>query len=142
RFAAMTFFPLLLLLLPPRAAFLCLAGLLLLSAAPLAWAWTLLLPREPDPFEDPGELPEKLPAYNSQPTSRDPVAIVLLVLATLSFASQLPGVPLHALQSLLTYALAADTAADITVGLHWFFLTIPAVGAIYAVWRGEALRVP
>jgi hypothetical protein len=85
--------------LDPRIAFLLLAGLILGAAVPLAIGWARLLPEEKPPFEI--ENPRRrspAPAvsiYGNVPEPRrlDVGAIVLLVLLTVAFALQFPGVP-------------------------------------------------
>jgi hypothetical protein len=87
------------LVLDPRIAFLLLAGLIVGGAVPLAIGWARLLPQERPPFEI--ENPRRRSAaptvsiYGSEPEQRklDLVAIVLLVLLTVGFVLQFPGVP-------------------------------------------------
>src|SRR5262249_38964229 len=93
--------------LDPKIAFLLLAGLFVGAAVPLAMGWARLLPEERQPFEieNPRRRSDasRVSIYNTEPEARrlDLGAIVLLVLLTVAFAIQFPGVPrIAALNSL------------------------------------------
>src|SRR5215470_5446288 len=87
-------------LLAPKFAFILLTALIVGAAVPLAIAWTRLLPEERPPFELESTGRRPAPAasvYRSEPPRRtDIAAIVLLVLLTVAFALQFPGVPREA----------------------------------------------
>jgi len=109
----------------PRLAFLLLTGLIVGAAAPLAVGWARLLPEEKPPFEI--ENPRRhapLPTvsiYGSEPEQRKPdlIAIVLLVLLSIAFALQFPGVPREAaLNSLPDHWPGAD---------RWFEIALPCL---------------
>src|SRR5262245_10655694 len=81
-------------LVDPRLALVLLAALILASALPLAIAWTRVLPEEAPPFAPAGR------PFNTKPYAQTPktaprsvFAAALLVLVTVSFAVQFPGVP-------------------------------------------------
>jgi|SRR5271163_1154785 len=128
--------------LAPRTAFLCLSALLLGAAVPLAWAWTLLLPREPEPFASPGETESVSGSPQPKQKRRDPIAVVLLVFVTLSYALQFPGVPQNVGSAWLAKIISPNAVSESAVILHWFFLAIPGVAAIYALCTRSALRTP
>jgi hypothetical protein len=128
--------------LPPRVAFLCLSALLLGAAVPLAWAWTLLLPREPEPFAAPGEMERDASAAHPKQNRRDPVAVLLLILVTLSYAQQFPGVPQNIAGAWIPRIVSASAAGWCILALHWFFILIPGAAAIYALFLRNAMRVP
>ena len=132
--------------LPPRFAFLLLAGLTVAAAIPLAVGWVRLLPEEKPPFEI--ENPRRRTAgpsesiYNEPvPRKMDFVAIVLLFLLTVSFAVQFPGVPREpALNSLPDHWPAAQ---------HWFEVLLPClltlvcvVAIMYGALRRSFLQTP
>src|SRR6266436_598884 len=88
------------LVLDHRLAFLFLAALNLGTAVPLAFGWARVLPEEPPPF---ATAEDSLRRRRNEPPlkklmseRRDPFAIVLLLCVTVSYACQLPGVPLIA----------------------------------------------
>jgi hypothetical protein len=129
-----------------RLAFLALAALILAAAVPLAFAWAQLLPDEPPPFEiepAPTRPPEREPPQEPRRSAkRDPIAIVLLVLVTLSYAIQFPGFPRQDALFWLNSFLP-------TVGLAWVFLVVEGLfvlinggAACYSLLRPNSLRVP
>jgi hypothetical protein len=126
----------------PRVAFLCLSALLLGAAVPLAWAWTLLLPRDPEPFAAPGEMGKASGMALSRQNRRDPIAVVLLVFVTLSYALQFPGVPENIVMVWLSKIIPADAVGESALILHWFFILIPGVAAIYALFLRSSMRIP
>ena len=129
-------------LLAPRTAFLCLTALFLAAAVPLAWGWTLLLPREPEPFTSPGEAESVSRSLQPKQMRRDPIAVVLLVFVTLSYARHLPSVPQNIGTAWLARLISAQAVGESALYLHWFFLAIPGVAAIYALCTRSALRIP
>jgi hypothetical protein len=128
--------------LPPRVAFFCLSAVLLGAAVPLAWAWTLLLPRDPEPFAAPGEMENASSAARTKQKRRDPIAAMLLVFVTLSYAQQFPGVPENMANVWIARIVPASAAGWSALVLHWFFILIPGVAAIYALFTRIPLRIP
>jgi hypothetical protein len=128
--------------LPPRVAFFCLSALLLGAAVPLAWAWTLLLPRDPEPFAAPREMENVSSVARTKRRQRDPISVVLLVFVTLSYALQFPGVPQGIAAVWIAKIVPASAAGWSALVLHWFFILIPGVAAIYALFLRNAIRIP
>jgi hypothetical protein len=128
--------------LPPRVAFFCLSAVLLGAAVPLAWAWTLLLPRDPEPFAGPREIENVSSSARAKQRRRDPIAVVLLVFVTLSYALQFPGVPQNIATLWLSKIIPPDAINGSALALHWFFILIPGVAAIYALFTRSPLRIP
>ena len=128
--------------LPPRVAFFCLSALLLGAAVPLAWAWTLLLPRDLEPFAAPGEMENVSGAAITKQNRRDPIAAVLLVFVTLSYALQFPGVPQDIANVWIAKIVPASADGWSALALHWFFILIPGVAAIYALFMRSPVRIP
>ena len=134
------------LLLDPRIAFVLLAGLIVGAAVPLAIGWARLLPEEKPPFEI--ENPRRrgpaptVSIYGSEPQERrfDAVAIVLLVLLTVGFALQFPGVP---------RGIGLNTGLDhFPTGKDWTEIALPAlmflttgVAILYGAVRRSFIRV-
>jgi len=134
------------LFLAPKFAFLMLGGLVVAAAVPLAIGWARLLPEDRPPFEI--ENPRRkspTPAvsiYGNQSEERrlDIGAIVLLVLLTVAFAVQFPGVPrMDALNSLPDHLPKAE---------EWFELALPCLllvvcvaAILYGALRRSVLRV-
>jgi hypothetical protein len=126
-----------------RLALVALAALLIAAAAPLAYAWTQLLPEEPPPFEAPAS---SLPVEDllSNPKSRaknDPVAVLLLVCVTLSYVLRFPGLPLAAGLQRLSTLLPADYFTSAVLGARWFFIVVPGVTAAYSALRPNPMRI-
>lgn len=135
------------LLLAPKLAFLLLAGLIVGAAAPLAIGWARLLPEENPPFQiDNPRRRGPVPAvsiYGNDPEERrlDLVAIVLLVLLTVAFALQFPGVP---------RAAGLNTGLDhFPTGKDWADVALPClmfvsggVAIFYGAVRRSFLRMP
>jgi hypothetical protein len=134
------------LLLAPQIAFLLLAGLVVGAAVPLAMGWARLLPEERPPFEI--ENPRRRspsPAasiYSNEPEERrlDPGAIMLLVLLTVAFAAQFPGVPrMDALNSLPDHLPKAEEWFEIA--LPCLLLLVCVIAILYGALRRSFLRV-
>jgi len=133
--------------LAPQIAFVLLAGLIVGAAIPLAIGWACLLPEERPPFEiDNPRRRTPAPAvsiYGSEPEPRklDLVGIVLLVLLTVAFGVQFPGIPrTAALNSLPDHVPQAS---------EWFEIALPSlslvacvVAIVYGAWRRSFLRTP
>ena len=131
--------------LDPKIAFLLLAGLILGAAIPLAIGWARLLPEERPPFEidNPrGRSPAPAASiYASEPEPRklDPGAIVLLVLLTVAFALQFPGVPRGTgLNSGLDHFPTAEDWHQVALPALMFLTA--AVAIIYGAVRRSFLR--
>jgi hypothetical protein len=127
-----------------RLAFLALAALIIGSGVSLAFAWARILPEEPPPFDThAASSEERQSPLGAKPHVKlDPIAIAFLVLVTLAFVSQFPGVPRHA----IFVWLAAQFPA---ISSRWLFLAIQSVlglvnvaAAIYSLLRANLLRVP
>jgi len=73
---------------------------------------------------------------------RDPIAAVLLVFVTLSYALQFPGVPQDIANVWIAKIVPASAAGWSELVLHWFFILIPGVAAIYALFTRIPLRIP
>jgi len=133
--------------LPPRFAFLLLAGLIVGAAVPLAIGWARLLPEEKPPFEI--ENPRRRRAapsesiYSNEPAARkiDFVAIVLLFLLTVSFAIQFPGIPRQPmLNSLPDHWPGANDWSETL--LPCLLALVAVVAIVYGAVRRSFLRVP
>src|SRR5260370_57960 len=125
-----------------RLALLALIVLLIAAAAPLAYAWTRLLPEEPPPFEVAAAGP---PAQDlaSNPTSpkKDLLAVFLLVCVTLSYILRFPGLPVAAPLQWLSAVLPADFFPWTVLRGRWFFVVVPGVAAAYSALRPNPMRV-
>jgi len=132
------------LVLDHRLAFLCLAVLNLGAAAPLALGWARVLPEEPPPF---GNAEDSLrrtspPAAALTSKRRDPFAILLLLCVTVSYASQLPGIPHGLGDGSIPPVVAHPTGGWIEFGAIWFLVLIPGFASVYSLLRPNFLRVP
>jgi hypothetical protein len=129
-----------------RLAFVFLCALVLGAAVPLAMAWARALPEDAPPFASPQVssqgLKEELRAEEAANKRRDPFAFILLVVVSLSYVLQFPGLPgdaaLHWLSTLmpetwLNWGLLAGRA---------FFVVTPGLAACYSVVRPNSIRVP
>jgi hypothetical protein len=129
-----------------RLAFLFLAVLNLSAAVPLAFGWARVLPEEPPPFGNAVDslrrTKKKLPADELKSKRRDPLAIVLLVCVTLSYACQLPGVPREIGFGFIPTVIPHNAGGWIVFAAIWFFVLIPGFAAAYAFLRSNFLRVP
>jgi len=127
-----------------RLAFLCLAVLNLGAAAPLALGWARVLPEEPPPF---GNAEDSLRRTSPPPAAltskrRDPFAILLLLCVTVSYASQLPGIPHGLGGGSIPAVVAHPTGGWIEFGAIWFLVLIPGFASVYSLLRPNFLRVP
>ncbi len=134
------------LVLDSRLAFLFLAVLNLGAAVPLAFCWTRVLPDEPPPFgntEDSFRRTwNKLPADELRSKRRDPLAIVLLICLTVSYACQIPGVPRDMGFGSIPTVIPHDTTGWIEFVAIWFLVIIPGFAAAYSFLRPNFLRLP
>lgn len=133
--------------LDPKISFVLLAGLIVGAAVPLAMGWARLLPEDRPPFEI--ENPRRhsprpaVSIYGSEPEPRkfDLVSIVLLVLLTVAFAVQFPGVPrVGALNGLPDHLPQAGEWFEIA--LPSLLLVVCVVAILYGALRKSFLRVP
>ncbi len=122
-----------------RLALLALAALLIAAAAPLAYAWTKLLPEEPPPFEVPPA--EGLASNRKSAAKKDPFAVFLLGCVTLSYLLRFPGLPLAAGLQWLSTLLPADYFAWAVLGARWFFIVVPGLAAAYSALRPNPVRI-
>jgi hypothetical protein len=122
-----------------RLALVALAALLIAAAAPLAYAWTQLLPEEPPPFEVPPA--EGLASNRKSAAKKDPFAVFLLGCVTLSYVLQFPGLPLAAGLQRLSTLLPADYFTSAVLGARWFFIVVPGVTAAYSALRPNPMRI-
>jgi hypothetical protein len=129
-----------------RLAFLALSALTLAAEIPLAFAWARVLPDEPPPFDnEPGptrssqSVPPKEPPRDAK---RDPIAILFLVLMTLSYAIQFPGFPRHAAAVWLDSILPTVGPARVFLGVEGLFVLVNVGAACYSLLRPNSLRVP
>src|SRR6267378_2328597 len=130
------------LLLDYRLAVLFLAALHLGTAVPLAFGWVRLLPEEAPPFQIDRAPTRRWSIYahssEDEETHRDPLATVLLICLTVSYAAQLPGLP----RSLPFGSIPQDASEWARFALTWFLVLVPGFGAAYALLRPNFLRVP
>lgn len=106
---------------------LILGALLLLSpAVPLATAWARLLPADD---------PEERVALDSS-------SILLLVVMTLCYLAQLPGVPLALLQTSLSNWLPPDWPAGMRIAAKFLSVFVPVYAAAYAYFHRGPVRKP
>ena len=132
------------LVLDHRLAFLFLAVLNLGAAAPLALGWARVLPEEPPPF---GNAEDSLrrtspPAAALTSKRRDPFAILLLLCVTVSYASQLPGIPHGLGGGSIPAVVAHPTGGWIEFAAMWFLVLIPGFAFVYSLLRPNFLRAP
>jgi hypothetical protein len=131
--------------LDPRIAFLLLVGLILGAAIPLAMGWARLLPEERPPFEIDNPRRRSLAPiasiYANEPEPRrlDPGAIVLLVLLTVAFVLQFPGLPRGTgLNSGLDHFPTAEDWHQVALPALMFLTA--GVAIIYGAVRRSLLR--
>ncbi len=116
-------------LLDSRLAFLFLAVLNLGAAVPLAFGWARVLPDEPPPFGNTEDsfrrTRNKLPADGLRSKRRDPLAFVLLICLTVSYACQIPGVPREMGFGSIPTVIPPNTTGWIEFAAIWFLVVIP-----------------
>lgn len=132
--------------LDPRLAFVLILALLIGAAIPLAIAWAKLLPEEKPPFgsfqaSERDQSAETNSAGRSKST-RDPVAVVLLIFVTLSFISQFPGVRYDFLLSRASAFIHEPWFQRALLVCRGFFIATPVIAAAYSVFRRHAIRIP
>lgn len=110
----------------------------------MALGWARVLPEEPPPF---GNAEDSLrrtspPAAALTSKRRDPFAILLLLCVTVSYASQLPGIPHGLGGGSIPAVVAHPTGGWIEFGAIWFLVLIPGFASVYSLLRPNFLRVP
>jgi len=129
-----------------RLAFVALCGLVLGAGIPLAMAWVRLLPEDAPPFGSPRQAERSTAAVadgsHERSSRRDAVTITLLLLVTLSYALQFPGVPREAAIQWLARRFDAQTAHWIPAGVQMFFAFVPGLAACYSLLRKNFVRIP
>jgi len=134
------------LLLDHRLAFLFLAALHLGTAVPLAFGWVRLLPEEAPPFQIHRAPARRWSIYahssEGEETPRDPLAMVLLICVTASYAVQILGVPRSLALSSIPTVIPQDASDWAWLALTWFLVVVPGFSAAYSLLRPNFLRVP
>jgi hypothetical protein len=135
------------LLLDHRLAFLFLAVLHLGAAVPLAFGWVRLLPEEAPPFQIDRAPTRRWSIYahsseGEEDTRRDPLAMVLLICVTASYAVQLPGLSRSLAFGSIPTVIPQDPSEWARFALTWFLLVVPGFSAAYSLLRTNFLRVP
>src|SRR6266404_7963679 len=134
------------LLLDHRLAFLFLAVLHLGTAVPLAFGWVRLLPEEAPPFQihRPPSRRWSIYAHSSEDEEdpRDPLAMVLLICVTVSYAIQFPGLLRSLALGSIPTVLPQDASEWARFALTWFLVVVPGFAAVYSLLRPNFLRVP
>ena len=128
-----------------RLALLALAALIVGAAIPLAFAWVRILPEEPPPFDSApssaGSTPEP-PSDEFPRPKRNSVVIALLVLVTLSYAVQFPGVPRQTALQWLESRIPEVPPMWVFWGVVTLVAGLNAGAACYAIFRPGRLRIP
>jgi hypothetical protein len=126
-----------------RLALVALALLLIVAAAPLAYAWARLLPEERPPFEAAGggTAPEEAAPGGKTLPKRDQFAVFLLICVTMSYLVRFPGVPLAPTLQWLSTLLPADYFNWAMMGARAFFIGVPGLAAVYSALRRNPLRI-
>jgi hypothetical protein len=125
-----------------RLALVALALLLIVAAAPLAYAWARLLPEERPPFEPvgAGTAPEEVAPGGKTLPKRDRFAVFLLICVTMSYLLRFPGVPLAPALQWLSTLLPADYLNWAVMGARAFFVVVPGLGVVYSAVRPNPIR--
>ena len=126
-----------------RLALVALALLLIVAAAPLAYAWARLLPEERPPFEPTGAgtAPEEVAPGGKTLPKRDRFAVFLLICVTMSYLLRFPGVPLSPALQWLSTLLPADYLNWAVMGARAFFVVVPGLGVVYSAVRPNPIRI-
>lgn len=139
------------LLLDHRLAFVVLSALILGAAVPLAIAWARLLPEEAPPFdiEKPVSLPsQKKVSYGfdyvprAYVPKRSRFSVVLLVVLSVSFALQLPGIPRYIGFNSIPAAIPQNPRGWIEFLLASFFLLVPGLAIAHSFFKPNLLSIP
>jgi hypothetical protein len=126
-----------------RSALAAYAGLLILAAAPLAYAWAQLLPEEQAPFEvaEADTTREDAAPNGKTAAKKNPFAVFLLVCVTLSYVLRFPGLPLSTGLQWLSTLLPVDFLHWVIMGGRVFFLGVPGLAAVYSALRPNPVRI-
>ena len=126
-----------------RLALVALALLLIVAAAPLAYAWARLLPEERPPFEaaGTGTVPEEVAPGGKTAPKKDRFAVFLLICITMSYLVRFPGVPLAPTLQWLSTLLPADYLNWAVMGARAFFVVVPGLAALYSALRQNPVRI-
>ena len=126
-----------------RLALVALALLLIVAAAPLAYAWARLLPEERPPFEPTGAgtAPEEVAPDGKTLPKRDRFAVFLLICVTMSYLLRFPGVPLAPALQWLSTLLPADYLNWAVMVARAFFVVVPGLAAVYSALRQNPVRI-
>jgi|SRR6266850_941511 len=133
-------------LLDHRLALLFLAALHVGTAVPLAFGWVRLLPEEAPPFQFHRASKRRWSRYahssEEEEIRRDPLAIVLLLCVTVSYAVQIPGAPRSLGFGFTPTVVPQGLSGWVQFALTWFLVVVPGFAAAYALLRPNFLRVP
>ena len=134
------------LLLDYRLAFLLLAALYLATAVPLAFGWVRLFPEEAPPFQVHRPPARRWSIYahsgEDEENPRDPLAMILLICVTVSYAVQFPGLPRSLALGSIPTVFPEDGSGWARFTLTWFLVVVPGFSAVYSLLRPNFLRVP
>ena len=121
-----------------RFALVLLAVLLVLAAAPLAYAWACLLPEERPPFE----VDDRQGGVQQEPgqAARDPFAVCLLALVTVSYLLKIPGMPVGMALQWVAGVVPQDYFEWIVTGGRVLFVVTPGLAAAYGAVRRSRIR--
>lgn len=122
-----------------RLALVLWVALLVLAAAPLAYAWVRLLPEERLPFEiedKGGGVPRR-----STQARHDPFAIFLLALVTVSYLMKIPGMPVGTALQWLARVLPEDYFEWAVIGGRVSCVVTPGLAAVYGAVRRNPIRL-
>lgn len=117
-----------------RLALVLLSAIIVAAGVPLAVAWARLLPADREPFSSDGNQEQATAA------PRDPLAIILLSLVTVSYLSRFPGVPMESLRLWLDARLTAPWPEYFFLAVVFFLVFAPAFAACYSILRPNPLR--
>jgi hypothetical protein len=123
-----------------RWALALLTLLLILAAAPLGWAWALLLPEERSPVAIGNNNADD--REDSRRTTRDVFTIGLLTLVTISCLLKIPGMPVATVLQWLARVVPQDYFQWLVLGARAFFVVTPGLAAVYAAVRKGPLQFP
>ena len=126
-----------------RLALVALALLLIIAAAPLAYAWARLLPEERPPFEvaAAGTVVEEVGPSGKTLPKKDRLTVFFLICVTLSYVLRFPGVPLSAALRWLSTWIPASDLYWLVMGARAFFVVVPGLAAVYSALRSNPVRI-
>jgi len=125
-----------------RLALALLTTLLILAAAPLAFAWARLLPEEPEPFRAQRQRDDEpaLPPNWKGRRRGDTFAIFLLAVATTSYFVKFPGMPVDRGLNLLGRLVPQPYMGWVVLGGRAFLVAEPGLAAANSTLRSNPLR--